>query len=219
MNSINKYNDELIIQPSWPKFIIYADKEYLGTKYDFSKNQALVFSKDVDKDLTLINYPGSTSQGIGGNLDKIYGETMRIDITNQQWQETQGEIDLNEFFANGILCGDRSLNNIEIYYKDFYSNALPSDFKRMISIDIESTFATWSSIINGEVNDIEDNEFRLNSETLTLNCQNWKSIHNKSNITLDGNEGDVVLIVYIWVNPTTKFNGKTFCLQFYIKNQ
>ena len=99
MNSINKYNDELIIQPSWPKFIIYADKEYLGTKYDFSKNQALIFSKDVDKDLTLIDYPGSTSQGIGGNLDKIYGETMRIDITYQQWQETNGKIDLNEFFV------------------------------------------------------------------------------------------------------------------------
>lgn len=219
MKSVNTYNDELIIQPSWPKFIIYADKEYLGTKYDFSQNQALIFSKDVDKDLTLIpNYGESTSQGIGGNLDKIYGETMRIDITYQQWQETRGDIDLNEFFANGILCGDRSLNDIEIYYKDFYSNALPSDFKRMISIDIK-TFDTWSSMINGEVTVKKDNEFKLNSETLTLNCQNWETIHNKSNITASGIEGDVVLIVYIWINPTPKFNGKTFCLQFYIKNQ
>ena len=104
--------------------------------------------------------------------------------------------------------------------KDFYSNALPSDFKRMISIDIKTTFATWTSIINGEVNVIEDNviednEFILDPETLTLKCENWETIHNKSNIT----SGDVVLIVYIWVNPTTKFNGKTFCLQFYIKNQ
>ena len=144
---------------------------------------------------------------------------MRIDITYQQWQETNGKIDLNEFFANGILCGDRSLNDIEIYYKDFYSNALPSDFKRMGSIDIK-TFATWSSMINGKVNDIEDNEFILDTEKLTLNCRsNWEIIHDKSNITLDGSEGDVVLIVYIWVNPTSKFNGKTFCLQFYIKNQ
>ena len=215
----NKYNDELIIQPSWPKFIIYADKEYLGRKYDFSKNQALVFSKDVDKDLTLIDYPGSTSQGIGGNLDKIYGETMGITITYQQWQDMQGKINLNEFFANGILCGDRSINDIEIYYKDFYSNALPSDFKRMISIDIKTTFATWSRMVNGKVTVIEDNEFILDPETLTLNCQNWETIHNKSNITASGIEGDVVLIVYIWVNPTSKFNGKTFCLQFYIKNK
>ena len=217
----NKYNDELIIQPSWPKFIIYADKEYLGRKYDFSKNQALVFSKDVDKDLTLINYGDSTSQGIGGNLDKIYGETMGIKITYQQWQDMKGSIDLNEFFANGILCGDRLLNNIEIYYKDIYSNELYtkySDYKRMGSIDIKTTFATWSSMIDGKVNVIEDNEFELDSETLTLKCQNWKTIHNKSNITGD-NEGDVILIVYIWVNPTSKFNGKTFCLQFYIKNQ
>ena len=218
MKSVNTYDDELIIQPSWPKFIIYADKEYLGTKYDFSKNQALIFSKDVDKDLTLIDYPGSTSQGIGGNLDKIYGETMRIDITYRQWQDMRGSIDLNEFFANGILCGDRSINNIEIYYKDFYSDPLPSDFKRMGSIDIK-TFATWSSMIKGKVNDIENNEFILDPETLTLNCQNWETIHNKSHITLDGNEKYVVLIVYIWVNPTSKFNGKTFCLQFYIKNQ
>ena len=229
MTSVNKYDDGLAINSGWPKFIIYADKEYLGTKYDFSKNQALIFSKDVDKDLTLIDYPGSTSQGIGGNLDKIYGETMGIDITYQQWQDSQGEIDLNEFFANGILCGDRSLNDIEIYYKDFYSNELPSDFKRMISIDIKTTFATWTSMINGEVtviednviedngevNDIEDNEFILDSKTLTLKCENWKTIHEKSTIT----SGDVVLIVYIWVNPTTKFNGKTFCLLFYIKNQ
>ena len=221
MNSINKYNDELKIQPIWPKFIIYADKEYLGRKYDFSQNQALVFSKDADKDLTLIDYPGSISQGIGGNLDKIYGETMGITITYQQWQDMKGSIDLNEFFANGILCGDRSLNNIEIYYKDIYSNELYtkySDFKRMVSIDIETTFVTWSSMIDGKVNVIEDNEFELDSETLTLKCQNWKTIHNKSNITGD-NEGDVILIVYIWVNPTSKFNGKTFCLQFYIKNQ
>ena len=209
------YDDELIIQPSWPKFIIYADKEYLGTKYDFSKNQALIFSKDVDKDLTLIDYPGSTSQGIGGNLDKIYGETMGIKITYQQWQDMKGSIDLNEFFANGILCGDRLINDIEIYYKDFYSNAFPSDFKRMGSID-KTTFDTWSSMINGKVNDIEDNEFILDPEKLTLN---WKIIHNKSDITLEGKEGDVVLIVYIWVNPTSKFNGKTFCLQFYIKNK
>ena len=217
----NKYNDELIIQPSWPKFIIYADKEYLGRKYDFSKNQALVFSKDVDKDLTLINYGDSTSQGIGGNLDKIYGETMGIKITYQQWQDMKGSIDLNEFFANGILCGDRLLNDIEIYYKDIYSDELYtkySDYKRMGSIDIETTFATWSSMIDGKVNVIKDNEFELDSETLTLKCQNWKTIHNKSNITGD-NEGDVILIVYIWVNPTPKFNGKTFCLQFYIKNQ
>ncbi len=219
MKSVNKYDDGLAINSGWPKFIIYADKEYLGTKYDFSQNQALIFSKDVDKDLTLIDYPGSTSQGIGGNLDKIYGETMGITITYEQWQANEGSINLNEFFANGILCGDRSINDIEIYYKDFYSNALPSDFKRMISIDIKTTFATWSSMINGEVNVIQANEFKLNSETLTLNCQNWDTIHRKSNITLDGKEGDVVLIVYIWVNPTTKFNGKTFCLQFYIKNQ
>lgn len=216
----NKYNDELKIQPSWPKFIIYADKEYLGTKYDFSQNQALVFSKDVDKDLTLINYNGSISQGIGGSLDKIYGETMGIEITYQQWQETRGEIDLNEFFANGILCGDRLINDIEIYYKDIYSDELYtkySDYKRMGSIDIK-TFDTWSSMINGKVNVIENNEFILDPEKLTLNCPNWKTIHDKSNITGD-NEGDVILIVYIWVNPTSKFNGKTFCLQFYIKNQ
>ena len=73
-------------------------------------------------------------------------------------------------------------------------------------------------MIDGKVNDKDDNEFELNSKTLTLNCQNWKTIHNKSDITGD-NEGDVILIVYIWVNPTSKFNGKTFCLQFYIKNQ
>ena len=88
----------------------------------------------------------------------------------------------------------------------------------MVSIDIETTFATWSSMIDGKVNVIEDNEFELDSETLTLKCQNWKTIHNKRNITGD-NEGDVILIVYIWVNPTSKFNGKTFCLQFYIKNK
>ena len=146
---------------------------------------------------------------------------MGITITYQQWQDMRGSIDLNEFFANGILCGDRSLNNIEIYYKDIYSNELYtkySDFKRMVSIDIETTFATWSSMIDGKVNVIEDNEFELDPETLTLNCQNWEIIYKKSNITGD-NEGDVILIVYIWVNPTPKFNGKTFCLQFYIKNQ
>ena len=88
----------------------------------------------------------------------------------------------------------------------------------MGSIDIETTFATWSSMIDGKVNVIEDNEFELDSNKLTLKCQNWKTIHNKSNIKGD-NEGDVILIVYIWVNPTSKFNGKTFCLQFYIKNQ
>lgn len=221
MNSTNKYNDELNIQPSWPKFIIYADKEYLGMKYDFTANQSLVFSKGVDTKLTLIDYNGSTSQGIGGQVNKIFGETIGIYITPQQWQDMKGSINLNEFFENGILYGDRSVNDIEIYYKDIYTDELYTEYanyKRMSSIDIETNFATWSSMINGNVNVIEDNEFELDSNNLTLNCKNWETINNKSNITLEGKERDVIVIIYIWVNPTSQFNGKTFCLQFYIQN-
>ena len=47
----------------------------------------------------------------------LSGKTLILYDNGTLFKENfkKAKIDLNEFFANGILCGDRLLNNIEIY--------------------------------------------------------------------------------------------------------